>query len=272
MHEISSGLKLASSFAFEVDRRRPRQYPLNDDFHSLDFTVRIVRNLDTLDKAVEVRKSAYVRHHPTYAEAIAREDKRDKQSGATIFIAESKINGAALGTLRVETNLQRPLQLEGDVALPLSLQGAHLAHVTRFAIEAGRLGTMVRYALLKALYLFCVAKEVRYALIATKPPQDRLYYRIGFRNLFEDDEMQNLSEYPNFPLKIVFIQMRTVESLLAEQSPTLHQFMFERVHSDIEIFSSVASRWQSPRLTPNLDSVASLQIPTPFNRAESPLV
>jgi hypothetical protein len=233
--------------ANNIDRRNPRLIPLSGKHKQLSFSVKIARNDDQLFRALAVRRESYSKHHPSYADIVAVQDKRDMQSGSLVLVAESKVTGEALGTMRIETNQNRPLQMEADIRLPKAMRGAHLAHVSRMATLQGPESTQVKFGLFKALYLYSIAKEIDYLLVATIPPLERLYYRIGFKDLNRRPTALTLSEYGAFPMQVLRAKVSQFERETAIKSPMLNRFVFHSVHSDIKIFESVSSRWERPR-------------------------
>src|SRR5689334_19939254 len=65
----------------------------------LPFTVRAVTSAEQLGKAVAIRHRAYGRHVPALAEQLRRPEPLDMASGCTVLLAESKLDGEAIGTL-----------------------------------------------------------------------------------------------------------------------------------------------------------------------------
>ncbi len=246
---MSVKVALNNPFSPYLERRGQRKYQLNAEHEELGFTVKIARNDNQLFSALAVRKESYTKHHPDYAEIVAVKDRRDQQSGSIVFVAESKLDGSPLGTVRIETNQMRPLQMESDFKLPKSMQGTRLAHISRMATRQGTGGRSVKYGLLKAVYLYCHAKEVKFFLIATIPPLERLYYRLGFTNLSEKTNSIQLSEYGNFPMRVLRAKVSRFEYLTSKFAPDLNRFMFHSIHADIKIFESVSSQWEVPRKT-----------------------
>ena len=64
----------------------------------MPFTIRIVRDDAGLQKAVSIRRSAYGRHLPEFAEKMTIESS-DHDRGTAVLLAESKLDGAPLGTM-----------------------------------------------------------------------------------------------------------------------------------------------------------------------------
>ena len=84
----------------------------------LPFTVKLVRNRAELNKAVSIRHSAYARHIPAFAESLRTPESADSEPGVVVLLAESKLDGSSMGTMRIQTNEFKPLRLEQSVALP----------------------------------------------------------------------------------------------------------------------------------------------------------
>lgn len=81
----------------------------------LPFTVRLVGDDQDLSKAVQIRHSAYARHLPTFAETLKTPESADSEEGVVVLLAESKLDGSPLGTMRIQTNEFKPLCVEQSV-------------------------------------------------------------------------------------------------------------------------------------------------------------
>ena len=104
-----------------IEALRSRVDALNEPVMTeelLPFTVRLVRNEEDLKKAVKIRHSAYARHMPAVAETLTAPEKADTEDGVVVLLAESKLDGSALGSVRIQTNRYRPLSLEKSIKLP----------------------------------------------------------------------------------------------------------------------------------------------------------
>ncbi|MBU6271029.1 MAG: hypothetical protein KGQ67_06980, partial [Betaproteobacteria bacterium] len=126
----------------------------------LPFTVRIVRNEEQLNKAVYIRSEAYGRHWPNLMANLQKPETQDRDPNSLIILAESKADGSALGTMRIDTNLTSPLQLEYDIELPSEISSSPIAYVTRLGVKQGRLGSLVKLSLFKSLHRYCLAKQL----------------------------------------------------------------------------------------------------------------
>ena len=118
----------------------PNQAPMREE--RLAFSVRVVRNDKDLSKAVGIRHAAYARHMPEFAEKLRHAESLDAEPGVAVLLAESKLDGSALGTLRIQTNAHMPLAVEQSVALPRWMRDRPLAEVTRLGVTGGSIGRL----------------------------------------------------------------------------------------------------------------------------------
>ena len=69
----------------------------------LPFTVRVASTAADLAKAVQVRHDAYARHiDPKFADALRNPEAMDTAPGVVVLLAESKLDGSPLGSMRSE--------------------------------------------------------------------------------------------------------------------------------------------------------------------------
>lgn len=222
--------------------------PSSDAFgESLPVSVRVVRTEEHLRKAVRVRSEAFNRHYPLLRDRLAEPEPEDQQRGNVILLAESKLTGAPEGSVRIETNLVKPIEFETALSLPERFHGKALAEVRRLSVRAGPSSRMVKYALFKALYRYCFAVQIDFMMVTAQPPVDKDYTRLGFDDVFE---RETLIRYPNQSdgyFRLLCMDIASVEGKWRASSHPLHTFMFKIHHPDIEVFSSVQSMWSTPR-------------------------
>ncbi|MGH8744963.1 MAG: hypothetical protein ACREUK_00550, partial [Burkholderiales bacterium] len=109
----------------------------------LPFTVSVARSDEQLRKAVTMRHAAYARHVPALAELLKAPEAVDYDDESIVLLAESKLDGSPLGTMRIQTNRSQPLAIEQSVVLPEWLQDRNLAEATRLGVTQGRVGRVV---------------------------------------------------------------------------------------------------------------------------------
>ncbi len=150
----------------------------------LPFTVRLVHGQEDLGKALQIRHAAYARHVPSFADTLRTAEAADNADGVAILLAESKLDGAPLGTMRIQTNRYSPLSLEQSVELPAWLQNKSLAEATRLGVTEQKIGRNVKTVLFKAYFLYCVQNGIDWMVITARTPIDRQYDRLLFSDVY----------------------------------------------------------------------------------------
>src|ERR1700693_2779382 len=120
---------------------------------SFPFTIRIVRENADLEKVVEIRRMAYGRHLPAFAQKLGIEEC-DRDPGVAVLLAESKLDGEPLGTMCIQTNEYAPLAVEQSVRLPDWLAGSRLAEATRLGVAGRGGGRGVQEMVFKDFWVF----------------------------------------------------------------------------------------------------------------------
>lgn len=214
---------------------RARERARSEVIERLPFTVRLVQHHADLVKAVHVRQAAYARHLPDFAQTLHRPEQADFADGAVVLLAESKLDGSALGSVRLQTNFVQPLELEAAVALPLWLQARRLAEVTRLGVGQGRVGHLVKIALVKGCFDFCEQNQVDWAVVTGRTGVDRHYDQLLFTDVFADQKAIPLPHVGNIPHRVMAFEIATGEARWeAAQHPLLAFFRHTR-HPDIDI-------------------------------------
>lgn len=200
----------------------------------LPFTVRVVRQEQQLRKAVAIRQRAYGRHLPALGELLREPEPQDRDPCCVVLLAQSRLDGEPLGTLRIQTNRHRPLALESSVELPDWLCGASLAEATRLGVAEGRIGRMVKTMLFKAFYQHCLAADIDWMVIGARSPLDRMYEALLFEDVFPGRGTIPLKHAGNLPHRILAFELETAEARWrAARHPLLDLFVHTS-HPDIE--------------------------------------
>jgi hypothetical protein len=201
----------------------------------LPFTIRRVDTDDSLRKAVAIRHAAYARHVPDFARSLAVPEACDYADDTIVLLAESKLDGSALGTARIQTNVHGPLHLEESIELPDWLQGRRLAEVTRLGVSEGRIGHVVKIALMKAFFQFWEQSGTEYAIATGRAPIDRQYEQLMFTDVFEPGKMIPLSHVGNIPHRVMAFEIATAEARWTAAKHPLLKFVRQTDHPDIQI-------------------------------------
>lgn len=201
----------------------------------LPFTVRVVEKESDLLKAIRVRHSAYARHLPALADTLQRPESADFNPDVVVLLAESKLDGSPLGTARIQTNEHGPLAVEQSVVLPAHLQGHKLAEVTRLGVEGGRVGRIVKVALVKACFQFCEQNDVKWAIAAGRVPIDQQYADLLFQDLYPETGYIPLQHAGGIPHRVMAFEIATGHARwTAARHPLLNFFSYTD-HPDITV-------------------------------------
>lgn len=210
----------------------------------LPFTVRLVQTQDELSKALQIRYAAYARHVPSFAESLKMAEPNDRDNGVAILLAESKLDGSPLGTMRIQTNWHQPLSLEQSVELPAWLQNKSLAEATRLGVTEQKIGRNVKTVLFKAYFLYCVENGIDWMVIAGRSPIDRQYDRLLFSEVYPGMGYIPLRHANNMPHRVLSFEVATAEERWNLAKHPLTNFIFHTRHPDIDIGSKKTLRLQ----------------------------
>ncbi len=228
-----------------VPTLRPGAHLPGHRIERLPFAVRVVTDGDSLKRALQIRQAAYQRHVPDFASTMDQPETYDSDPGGLIFLAESKLSGRPIGTLRLQSNRFQPLSLEQSVDLPDWVSG-RLIGATRLGVEAGEPGRMVRLALFKAFYLYCLREHLDWMVVAARTPLDRIYAGLLFCDVFGEREFRPLAHAQNIPHRIMAFQPGSAEALWRGAQHSLYTFMMMTYHPDIDLDSAPSLGWPKP--------------------------
>ncbi|SHG66945.1 hypothetical protein [Massilia sp. CF038] len=220
----------------QSEREREQAKPVE----RLPFTIRRVQTHAQLSKAVAIRHKAYARHIPAFAQSLIVPEACDFDSDAVILLAESKLDGSALGSVRIQTNLEQSLHVESSLTLPRWLQGQRLAEVTRLGIEEGRVGRLVKVALIKACFEFCEQNQIEWAVVTGRAPIDRQYEQLLFTDVCADRQPVPLRHVGNIPHRVMAFEIASGEARWSAAAHPLLNFFRHTRHPDIDIGARTA--------------------------------
>lgn len=206
----------------------------------LPFIVKLVRTESELWKAVQIRHSAYSRHVPVFAQSLSIPESNDLENGVVVLLAESKVDGSPLGTMRIQTNRFKPLSLEQSIELPDHMLGRPLAEATRLGITEERIGRVVKTILFKAFHQYCAQIGVEWMVVAGRFPIDKQYERLLFSELYENLGYVPLVHAGNIPHRIMSLHVASVEERWDAVNHPLFNLFFRTIHEDIDVGPSMA--------------------------------
>jgi hypothetical protein len=222
------GINLQSTFVSALDVNEMRE-------EQLAFTVKLVRDQDDLEKAVHIRHAAYARHLPEFAQTLKAPEPSDGDNGVVVLLAESKLDGSPLGTMRIQTNRFNPLSLEQSVVLPSWLQSRRLAEATRLGVTHGKIGRLVTTVLFKAYFQYCQQTGIEWMVIAGRAPIDRQYDRLLFEDVFPGMGYIPLRHASNLPHRVLSFHIDTAQERWTRAHHPMLDFMCNVHHPDIQI-------------------------------------
>jgi hypothetical protein len=199
----------------------------------LPFTVRLVRSEDDLQKAVRIRHEAYRRHLPDFAESLRSPEESDADDNVIILLAESKLDGSPIGTMRLQTNRHKPLPMEKSVELPESLTAQRLGEATRLGVTGASAGRLVTAALFKAGFHYCLQNGIQWIVVTARSPIDRQYERLMFSDVYPGMGYIPVAHVNNMPHRIMATEIGTMEKRWADAGHPLHKFFFRTFHEDL---------------------------------------
>jgi hypothetical protein len=190
---------------------------------------------EDLWKAVRIRQSAYARHVPQFARQLEEPEAADREGGSIVLLAESKLDGTALGTMRVQTNRFHRLKLEDSVELPAWLQDRSLAEATRLGVGEGSIGRVVKTALFKAYYLYCMDQGIDWMVITARKPLDRNYEMLMFQDVFEPGSLFPMRHVGDIPHRVMAFEPADAKRLWTAAKHPLCTYIWDTHHPDIDV-------------------------------------
>jgi hypothetical protein len=223
---------------------------------ALPFTIRVVSNVSDLEKAVRIRHAAYMRHVPNFAQSLRGPEEADSEEGVIVLLAESKFDGSAIGTMRIQTNEFAPLALEHSVQLPKWMNDKRLAEASRLGVTHERVGRMVTTALFKAYFLYCQKQRVDWMVITARSPVDRHYDRLLFKDVNPELGYVPFKHVGNMPHRVMSFQIAAAYDLWLEARHPLFNFVFRTYHRDIDVGTATVYQARLPETVNITQSVA----------------
>lgn len=150
-----------------------------------------------------------------------------------VLIAENKIDGSVVGSMRLQPNFFRPLRVEGEVPLPAIYEGARLVETTRLGVAAGRAGMLVMFAIIKAAFEICHACDVDFGIALGRVSMRPVLLGMQYEDVF--GRAIPISYGQGVPHWIFAIPICEVESRLKTRGHPMFGFMAETEHTDISI-------------------------------------
>ena len=169
-----------------------------------------------------------------------------------VLLAESKLDGSPLGCLWLQSNRHGRLGIEQSVELPEWLKGCNLAEGTRLGVSEGRIGCVVKAALIKAFYVYCLQSDIDWIVITARKPLDRQYEAFLYQDVYPGGGFIPMRHIGGIPHRVMAFEVKSGEARWAEADHPLFDFMCRTRHPDIDVTGRGCSlsnyRSQQPQL------------------------
>ncbi len=205
----------------------------------LPFRVRLAA-ADELTAVARLRAAAYGKHLPALARGLLQPEAADFERGNEVFVAVSKLDGSMLGTIRTHSNLFKPLPLEASMELPARFQGRRLIEATRLSVLGNLQASLVRNALFKTFFQYCLSQKADWMLAAGRRPVDRLYDTMLWRDVAGVGKLYPMAHAAGVPHRVMHMAPAEAEPIWRAADHPLFRFAFQTVHADLD-FAGVRS-------------------------------
>ena len=199
----------------------------------LPFRVKIA-TANELMAVARLRATAYGRHLPALAKHLLEPEAADFEPGNEVFVAVSKLDGSMLGTIRTHSNLFKPLPLEASIELPAHMHGLRLIEATRLSVLGNLEASLVRNALFKVFFRYCLSQNVDWMLAAGRRPVDRLYDSMLWRDVDGVGRLYPMAHAAGVPHRVMCMAPADAEPLWRAADHPLLRFAFHTEHPDLD--------------------------------------
>ncbi len=189
------------------------------------FAVHIATTDDDLRDACQVRLAGYGHHLGEVGAGFGQVDALDVADGVAVLICRDEHTGQALGTVRIQTHVHQPLQVERCVILPHQITSSTRAEVTRLAVCPG-VDASVKLHLMKAVYDYCDEQGIEWLVICARSQSlARTYRMLGFQDYLAPGQMVPLSYAGNMPHLVFTLNLPQTRQHWRGAGHRLQQFM-----------------------------------------------
>ena len=235
MNLATEGTLSRRPYSVDVDRRE-----------LLPFTVRLSESPQDLCQVVEIRSSAFARHLPSQGAALSKPEADDEYQEVLLLLAERKLDGRVLGSMRLQPNTRRPLRIESVTELPEPYVGSRLVEFMRLGVENGLSGQMVMAALAKASFEICHAADMDYIVAVGRRTTSVIYRSMQFDDVLDGRKVR-VPHAGNLEHSVYCLPIAGADRRWRQNDHALYTFMARTVHPDIAIdFARVREAFACP--------------------------
>ncbi len=208
---------------------------------SLPFTILVAISEQDLIDLVSLRSQTYSRHNAPGAGRLKFFEEQDRGADAVLLLARSKLDGTAVGSVRVQTRVSRPLMVESAMQLPDEVARANPVELMRGSIRNGTAGRMVSASLAKASFLLCRQFDFSHVIVTCREPVNLMYRAYQFDELLSG-EMIDLPYSPGAKHKVLCLPMKDAPERWRSRNRPLFDFMLNTRHPDIQVDQAYVKR------------------------------
>jgi len=201
---------------------------------SLPFVVRLASSERDLLDVVSLRSQTYSRHNAPAARLVRTPEDQDLRGDGVILVARSKLDGTAVGSVRVQTRVHRPLMVESAMQLPSEVVAGKPIELMRGSITNGAAGRMVSATFAKATFLLCHRFSFSHVIVTCREPVDLMYRAYHFDELL-GGALIDLPYSPGARHKVLCLPMDKATERWRLHNPPLFDFMMNLEHPDIQV-------------------------------------
>jgi hypothetical protein len=201
----------------------------------LSFQVIPAQTVEQLRQVLHLRHKAYSRHDYTaqLKSELLKPDETDLGGNSTTLVAWCKVENRLLGTVRIASNLDAPVDLPPDLPAYPCLSDAY-AYFDRFAVETGPQAELVARALVKAAWLWSRGRGTRWILVLARPAAARRYMRAYGVTLQGDPAGVSMPGYHHEPYVLLGSPLGAAEARVQCDNPGFGA-MVANVQPDINV-------------------------------------
>ena len=225
----------------------------NLETQALPFTVSVA-SIEDMPDVARVRAITYGKHLKDLALKLSKPESDDHDVGCEVLIARSKFDDSILGTLRTHANIVKPVPLQASVDLPQKFDHSKMVEATRLCVLGSENSSVVRAALFKALFLYCLSQNADWIMAVGRRPVDRIYDSMYFADVLDKNAFYPMSHVGGIPHRAVYFSVPGAQALWAEKRHPLYNFVFETNHPDIDLSDAqrLNNDWATPMSSPKV--------------------
>lgn len=213
----------------------------------LPFEIHVASTARDITELVSLRSATYGRHKAPGADLLTVAEAQDSAPDAILLIARSKVDGAVLGSVRIQTRAAGPLMVESAVNLPLEMVRGQPIELMRGSVRGGAAGRTVSAALAKASFLIASELRCTHIIVTCREPVDSMYRVYQFDDLLYGG-MIHLPYSPGVQHRVLSLPVTEAVGRWREKNAALYDFMVDTVHPDIQLdFEAIKSKLTEAR-------------------------